>query len=113
MIPAFIDPGQSVRASDLRSLPDLRAAAKTKLVVFSLATEPQLAHLLDAGMLVALLGNDPDSKQPVAKAASVHTVGCQPTEKNTELCYAILQVAEGDEEFVSKNKAALRLLPTP
>ena len=113
VIPAVINSGQSVRATDLWPLPALHAAAKTRLVVFPLATEPQLAHLLDVGMPVALLGSDPDAKQPVSKAAVVHAVGCQLAEKNTELCYAILQVAEVDEEFVSKNKTALRLLLAP
>jgi hypothetical protein len=102
--------GDPVRISELADKPDMRLGANVGAVVFSLPADSHLDRLLDVGAPVVLLGQDPDTKAPVAKAAAVHAVLCEPSDKSAPAaCFAVLEIAADTIGFVTKNAAALHL----
>jgi len=105
---------QPVSAGELAERPDMQVPNTVHVIVFPLP-DLRIINLLDAGVSVALVGQDPDSKpdqkKDVAIDATVHALLCDaPSNAGAKNCAAILQVPKERSQFVTKNLTGLRLV---
>ncbi len=107
--------GELISAGMVGDKPSMQFPNGLRAVAFPLQTGSMPVDLLDAGSPVILLGQDPDSKCPIAVIATVHAIVCEGRTGDAPNCYPILRVPADQSQLVVKNQTALHLalLPQP